>query len=322
MARAVNRELDRANTSPYQPGAAGTPYVTTRPVSTSQQTAQPRGAGPSPFDASTQTGTFPTTAQTGASTGRSGDYAGFGQAWLASGGKTPGELANFIAANPEYGATIGGSKGDKITVGGRTFDAVIAAGLGGTGASWSDITSGGGGGGTAAGGGWLGSGAYVPGQGVPGQGTVFGEGQGFNPRINALDELLMRRSTQDLTPDATDPIIKGQVEAFNAQQQQAQRNYLAGLAERGGPNTNIGAETRRSAEQVGQATGGFEAQLMQQELNARRNEIQQALSGRMGLLTTQQQMQLQEELAQLGLAQNAYQSDQQMQFMNSPLYGG
>lgn len=77
--------------------------------------------------------------------GRSGDYAGFGQAWIASGGRTPADLAAFIQAHPEYGATITGSKGDKVTIGGRTFDAVIAAGLGGQGASWSDITNGGGG---------------------------------------------------------------------------------------------------------------------------------------------------------------------------------
>ena len=74
-------------------------------------------------------------------TARSGDYTGFGNLWMGSGGRTPQDLAAFIAAHPEYGATAGGSKGDKVTLGGRTYDAVIAAGLGGQGASWSDITT-------------------------------------------------------------------------------------------------------------------------------------------------------------------------------------
>lgn len=86
----------------------------------------------------------PTTTTTGTSGGGSGDWRTFGQAWLASGGRTVSDLASFVQAHPEYGATIGGSKGDKVTIGGRTFDAVMSAGLnGGMGASWNDITNGG-----------------------------------------------------------------------------------------------------------------------------------------------------------------------------------
>lgn len=73
--------------------------------------------------------------------GGSGDWRGFGQAWLASGGRTVSDLEAFIRANPQYGATLGGSKRDKVTIGGRTFDAIISAGInGGMGASWNDIT--------------------------------------------------------------------------------------------------------------------------------------------------------------------------------------
>jgi hypothetical protein len=73
----------------------------------------------------------------------SGDWRGFGQAWLSSGGRTVSDLQAFINAHPEYGATLGGSKGDKVTIGGRTFDAVMSAGMGGgLGASWNDITGG------------------------------------------------------------------------------------------------------------------------------------------------------------------------------------
>lgn len=74
----------------------------------------------------------------------SGDWKAFGQAWLGSGGKTVADLEAFIAANPQFGATLTGSKRDKVTIGGRTFDAVRSAGIGGgLGASWDDITDGG-----------------------------------------------------------------------------------------------------------------------------------------------------------------------------------
>jgi hypothetical protein len=56
---------------------------------------------------------------------------------MSSGGKTPADLAAFVAAHPEWGAKITGSKGDKVMFAdGSTYDAVISAGTGGTGASW------------------------------------------------------------------------------------------------------------------------------------------------------------------------------------------
>jgi hypothetical protein len=86
-----------------------------------------------------------------APTAGSGDHEAFGRAWQewanANQKWTPAGLKEFIAANPGYGAEIFGSKGDKVRIGGREFDAIIASGAGGTGASWYDITDGGGGGG-------------------------------------------------------------------------------------------------------------------------------------------------------------------------------
>jgi hypothetical protein len=164
----------------------------------------------------------------------------------------------------------------------------------------------------------------------------------------------MKRATQDLNIDPNSPIIKNQTDAYAAQQERTSRNYLSSVAEKQGANANIGAERRGAAEQVGQSTSAFEAQLMGQELAARRQEIQSALSGAMGLLTAEQQMQLQQELAKLtlqqqqlqftssqgqqesqfgrnlaqqgtqfgqNLAQQAFQFDTNSQFQNSPLYG-
>jgi hypothetical protein len=169
-----------------------------------------------------------------------------------------------------------------------------------------------------------GSGAYVPGAGVKGQGTIFGGGAPGSTGQNATDlyKYLYGLGTSSPTIDANDPIIKAQTDAYRAEQDRAGRSYLAQAAESGGPNTNLDAVARSMAEQGAQSTGAFQANLMGNELSARRNQIQQALSGAQGLLTSEQQAQLQEELSQLGLAQNAYQFDQQQQYLNSPLASG
>ncbi len=173
------------------------------------------------------------------------------------------------------------------------------------------------------GGGAAGGGAYVPGQGVPGQGTIFGSSNPNNANISALEAQLMGVAAQDQQPvTPNDPIIKAQTDAYNAQQQQAARQGETAAAERvGGSNTaNLGAEARSASEQVGQATSGFEAQAMQRELDARRQQLQQMLSQYGNQLTAEQQMQLQEELTQLGIAQgaNQFQTNQNNVLNNFP----
>lgn len=133
---------------------------------------------------------------------------------------------------------------------------------------------------------------------------------------NTLYNMLMTRAKQGLGVDKNDPIVRGQVDAYGAAQTRAERNYLSGLAERAGPHANISAETRSANEQIGQSTSAFQAQVMQSELTARRNEIQQALTGMQGMLTAEQANQLQLQLAQINdalaraqLGQQAFQFD-------------
>lgn len=152
--------------------------------------------------------------------------------------------------------------------------------------------------------------------------TGFTQWQGLNDfsgKANSLYDLLMNRANQSLQIDPHDPIIQNQANAYNAMQQRASRNYLADVAEKQGANANISAERRSAAERVGQASSAFEAQLMGRELDARRQEIQNALNGAMGFLSDQQRMALQKELTQLGLAQRAYEYDSNMQYQMSPL---
>lgn len=152
--------------------------------------------------------------------------------------------------------------------------------------------------------------------------------------------------------NGSDPIIKNQVDAYDAAQQRSSRNALDALAEKEGTHANIGAETRHAAEASGQATGAFQASLIGQELTARRQEAEQALQLNAQYLTADQQRQAQMKIEQLRnaeqqyefdnaqgqsnsqftssqsqvakqfaaqLAQGAYQFDTNQQFLNSPL---
>lgn len=110
------------------------------------------------------------------------------------------------------------------------------------------------------------------------------------------------RSQQALNIDRNDPIIRAQADAYRANEDRSSRNYLSDLAESAGPLANLRGEQRMASERVGQRTGAFEAELLGRELTTRRNEIAQALSAMGGMLSADQQVGLQRELAILDQA--------------------
>lgn len=116
-----------------------------------------------------------------------------------------------------------------------------------------------------------------------------------NPAFDAFYQQLLNRSNQSLTVNPEDPAIRAQTEAFRNEQTRGSRENLAAIAERAGPNTNIGAETRHAGELVGQNTAGFQAQLMGREVESRRQEIAQALAGMAGQLGVEEQSRLRQE---------------------------
>lgn len=124
----------------------------------------------------------------------------------------------------------------------------------------------------------------------------------WSPRANSLWDVLWGRSQQTLTPNAKDPVIAGQVGAFGATQERGARNYINEMAERMGPTANIQGERRMASENAAQATGGLQAQLMQNELNARRAEIQAALGQMGGMLSDQERRALEDKLGSGQLA--------------------
>jgi hypothetical protein len=143
--------------------------------------------------------------------------------------------------------------------------------------------------------------------------TVTPPAPEIQQRDDTLYNLLLGRATQGLDIDRNDPIIRGQSDAYAANQERARRNYLADVAEQAGPLANLRGEQRVTAEQLGQNVGSFEAQLMARELESRRAEIADALTSMRGLLTSDQQAELQRQLSLLDDATRRLQIDQQGQ---------
>lgn len=132
---------------------------------------------------------------------------------------------------------------------------------------------------------------------------------------NDLFGILKARANQPLNVDPNDPIIKAQTDAFNAQQNRSDRSYLSKAAEGTGPNTNLDATARSLAENAGQAGASFQANALQNELNARRAQQQAATQEAGSLLPAEQQLSLSRALggAGLGLQQQGI-SNQNQQF--------
>lgn len=156
-----------------------------------------------------------------------------------------------------------------------------------------------------------GQGAGTPGGfSVPGSSSALGRYQGQSDQL--MNFLLGRGTGQigDASLPAlqfgpTDPIIKNQVDAYRVEQERGVRSALSRAAESSrGPSIpgEQNATARSLEEKAGQATSGYEATLMNQELNARRQELQNALSGAMGFMTSEQQLALQDELARIQMA--------------------
>ncbi len=236
----------------------------------------------------------------------------FRDAWMSQGGSYGGDIQRFINEKFSPYASQFRVDGDKVyinptvddrygSMGQEVIDLVGDYGPGGqNSATWTGIGPGSGSAGNdvypngapqLAGG----NGAYTPGQSGP---TGMQD-----PRSSALFDLLMQRAQQSSTIDRNDPNVRAQSDAFNAQGQQARRDFLAAQAEKAGPYGNQTSEERRSAEELGKTSGAFEAQAIANKENARRQEIESALSGAAGFLTEQQRMALQKELQQMSLAQ-------------------
>lgn len=168
------------------------------------------------------------------------------------------------------------------------------------------------------------NGLSLPGNANPADTNPVGSVDILDNALNTTDasnlyNTLGARASQSLVVDPNDPVIKAQTDAYRAEQTRAARNLEAEQAERGGANSNQDATQRSATEKAAQNTAGFQGTLMANEVAARRQEIQSALSGQQGVLTSEQQMALQQELANLDVKLRSYQfgqsqNQQQSQF--------
>lgn len=164
----------------------------------------------------------------------------------------------------------------------------------------------------------------TPGQPAQGQTTIPGQAQAASSYSNTptaapspytsnqgtqdvLRNSYLQRATQGTTIDTNDPNFRQQADAYAAAQERFRRNTIddASQAAFAGGFRGSGAETlaeRMANEAAGRNVGQFEAQLVGKELQSRRDEISDALSGLKGIISTDQAAGLQRELAALDAA--------------------
>lgn len=118
-------------------------------------------------------------------------------------------------------------------------------------------------------------------------------------KADALYGQLQTRASQSTVIDPNDPNIRPSVDAFRADQTRAQRDYISDAAEAAGPIGNIRGESRMAAEQTGINTAKFRAEAETRELLARREEITSSLAQMGGMVSGEQQANIQRELALL-----------------------
>ena len=116
-------------------------------------------------------------------------------------------------------------------------------------------------------------------------------------RRDALFNQLQGRAQQSLAVSPEDAIIKGQVDNYRAEQERTRRNLVSDAAEAQRPLT--AGQHAEAAERIGQSVGSLQSELMARELSSRRAEIADALSSMGGLLSADQQVGLQQQLAGL-----------------------
>lgn len=127
---------------------------------------------------------------------------------------------------------------------------------------------------------------------------------------NDLYSQLSQRAGQSLNIDPmTDAVIRPQVDAAAAQFTRQGRNLIDDQAESGSPYATGTLQHSRTqaAENAGQQTSQLQSQLVQNELMSRRSEIQNALSQQGSMLTADQQLSLQRQMADVNAQLQKYQ---------------
>lgn len=110
---------------------------------------------------------------------------------------------------------------------------------------------------------------------------------GPDERLNPLFDLLMQRAGQGLTVDANSPVVKSQVDAARLNGERSLLRNEQSAAARQGPYATGALDANARAEREGLAgtIANTTAGAIGHEVDARRAEIAQALSGALGVLS-------------------------------------
>ena len=155
--------------------------------------------------------------------------------------------------------------------------------------------------------------------GTPG---VAGGPPGGNYK-SSLKEQLYSRANQSMDIDPNNPVMKAQMDAFNAQQDRATNQAMSQAAEEAAARGlgNSGAlenEKRLAQERAGFNSAQFQGQLMQQELTSRREEVQNALEQMGNILSDEEKLALTKEMHDIDSAIERTKTENQ----NSQYYAG
>lgn len=122
-------------------------------------------------------------------------------------------------------------------------------------------------------------------------------------RLNAM----MDQYSQPVSPD--DPTIKASTDAYTGQVNRGVNDFKNTAAERayaeGVPTGAFDSQIGNAEQAGGRAVGGFQAQLMNDELAARRANLQGALGASGGLLSAQDSADIQNKIANMDAALKA-----------------
>lgn len=247
----------------------------------------------------------------------------FQQAWQGSAGHTREDLQRLIASDPRFaGITQSGASGDIVNLPGyseagtgiyrgpESLDVIGDVG-GANSWAWSGLGGPGGGGGGGQGGQGMAGAAGLPG----GPGGAFGAeraggagGANVDPELRAALLRLMARNEPGDINVQTDPNLAPQARAYSTARQRGASREREALAERaafGGFNpggAGSGAFTSGVAdigERAGEDIAGQQAGLVGQEVQARRNDLQNSLQLANAIGARDQSTQLQQQLADL-----------------------
>lgn len=255
----------------------------------------------------------------------------FQQAWQGSASHTPEALQQLIASDPRFaGIQVSGRQGDVVTLPGYTEAGTgiyrgpesldVIGDVGGANSwAWSGL-----GGGSGAGA--SGNASQVANMGS-GAGQFGGGGVGVDPELRAALLRLMGRSEPGAIDPNTDPNLQPQAAAYRrarergAQQERAQaaeRAAQQGLLAGGQGSGAFETQIQGIREGAGEDIAGYEAGLVGQEVNARRNDLMNALQLANAIGARDQAAQIQQKLTEMdsqykyaALGQNQRQFDDQ-----------